>query len=284
VDSSTGRNVFYVGTDNTIWQWSVQGGAWVNSRLGSGNVLANTSPSAVVDASSGRNIFYVGADQYIYQLSVQNGAWVNVKLTVAGNAVAVATGTSPSAVVDPTAGREVFYVGADNQIWQWSVQNNAWNDFKLTGTGGNTAAAMGTSPSAVVDSATGSNVFYVGTDNHVWQWSVQNGQWNDFHVSGTNGDQTVLTGTSPSAVADPTTGRNVFYVGPDHQMWQWSVQNGQWNNNTLTRAGGAVAVEAGTSPSAISDPSSGRNIFYFDSNTMVWQWSVQSNAWNDFQL
>ena len=284
LDSSTGRNVFYVGTDNAIWQWSVQGGAWVNNRLG-GNVLGNTSPSAVVDASSGRNVFYVGADQYIYQLSVQNGAWVNIKLTVGGNAIAAAQQTSPSAVVDPSAGREVFYVGADNQIYQWSVQNNAWADIKLTGTGGNRAAATGSSPSAVVDPSTGSNVFYVGDDNHIWQWSVQNGAWNDFQISGTNGNQTVLAGTSPSAVVDPTTGRNVFYVGPDHQMWQWSVQNGAWNNNTLTNStGGTIAVKSGTSPSAIGDPSSGRNIFYFDGYQMVWQWSVQSSAWVDFKL
>lgn len=283
VDPSSGRNVFYVGADNAIWQWSVQNNAWVNTRLG-GSVAPNTSPSVVTDSSSGRNIFYVGSDSQIWQFSVQNNQWVNFKLTGTGGNNAAAAGTSPSAVVDSSSGRNVFYTGADNAIYQWSIQNNQWHNLKLPDSGGVQTVAPGTSPSAISDSATGRNVFYVGADSRIWQWSIQNGQWNDFQISGPNGAQTVAPGTSPSAVVDPATGRNVFYVGPDNLMWQWSVQSNSWYNNKLTGTGGNVAALPRTSPSAVSDPSSGRNVFYFDNNKMVWQWSVQSNQWVDFKL
>ena len=92
VDSynGTGRNIFYVGANQQIYQWSVQSGAWSNTYLGGGSgepVAAGTSPSAVVDSynGTGRNIFYVGADQRIHQWYVSNNQWVNTDL--AGEAV-----------------------------------------------------------------------------------------------------------------------------------------------------------------------------------------------------
>jgi surface antigen len=282
VDSS-GRNIFYVGSDNAIWQWSVQNGQWHNVRLG-GSVAPGTSPSAVVDSATGRNVFYVGSDNAIWQFSIQNSNWSNFKLSGTGGAQAVAVDTSPAAIVDSITGRNVFYVGSDNQIWQWSVQAGQWHNSKLTGTGGAVAAATGGSPSVVIDSASGRNVFYAGTDNQIYQWSVQNGAWHNFKLTGTGGNTAALAGTSPSAIVDTSTGRNIFYVGSDGAIWQWSVQGGQWHNFKISGTGGNTAALTGTSPSAVFDSSTGRNVFYFDGNLRIWQWSVQNSAWHNFQM
>jgi len=90
-------------------------------------------------------------------------------------------GSTPDALTDGATGRNIFYNGADGRIWQWSVQNNQWNDFMLYGTGGIVPADGLTSPGSVVDSGTGRNVFYFN-NGRIWQWSVQNGQWNDFNL------------------------------------------------------------------------------------------------------
>jgi hypothetical protein len=278
-DPSTGRNIFYVGADNAIWQWSVQNGAWKNFKLGGTAVASGTSPSAVFDPTTGRNVFYVGSDNAIWQFSVQGGQWANVRL--GGSA---AQNTSPSAITDTATGRNIFYVGSDNHIWQLSVQGGQWNNVRLPDAGGNTPAAAGTSPSAVTDSSTGRNVFYVGSDHLIWQWSIQNGAWNNFRLWGTGGVEPAVSGTSPTAISDPSTGRNVFYVGGGNQIFQWSVQGGTWHNFRLTGTGGNTPAAAGTSPSAVYDPDTGRNVFYTGSDHLIWQWSIQNGEWNNFRL
>jgi len=277
-DPSTGRNIFYVGADNYIWQWSIQNGQWTNVKLttpsGGQAVAPNTSPTAIYDSTSGRNVFYVGADNAIWQWSVQNGQWINFRL-----GGSVASDSSPSAVVDPTTGRNVFYVGANGSINQWSIQNGQWTNVSLGGT-----ALGGTSPSAVVDPTTGRNVFYVGLDSKISQWSIQNGQWTNIALNGAGGNKTVASHSSPSAVVDPATGRNIFYVGSDSFIYQWSVQNGQWTNFALTGTGGSEPAAQYSSPSAVVDSSTGRNIFYVGTNNRIYQWSIQNGAWNNFML
>jgi hypothetical protein len=278
-DSASGRNVFYVGADNAIWQWSVQNGQWTNVRLG-GSVAPDSSPSAVADTTTGRNVFYVGANGAINQWSIQNGQWTNVSF--GGTALG---GTSPSAIADPATGRNVFYVGLDSKISQWSVQNGQWTNVGLSGMGGNKTVASHSSPSAVADTTTGRNVFYVGSDSFIYQWSVQNGQWTNFALTGTGGNEPAAQYSSPSVTVDNSTGRNIFYVGANHQIYQWSIQNGAWNNFMLTGAGGNAAADSNTSPGAIVDASTGtgRNAFYFNTGR-IYQWSIQNGQWTNFQL
>jgi hypothetical protein len=280
-DPNTGRNIFYVGADGAIWQWSVQNGQWNNFRIG-GEALPGSTISAVYDSATGRNVFYVGLDGSINQWSIQNGGWVNVKMGGVAQ-----SGSSPTAVSDTVngTGRNVFYVGLDNKISQWSAQNGNWSNVELAGTGTNQTVAGGSSPNAMVDNVdnTGRNIFFIGSDSYVYQWSVQNGQWNQFKLQGTGGAQTAASGSSPNAVSDAGTARNVFYVGSNNQIYQWSVQGGQWNNTMLTGTGGNTPADSGSSPGTMSDAPTGRNIFYYNNN-QIWQWSVQNSQWNNFFL
>ncbi len=278
VDRVTGRNIFYVGADNNIWQWSVIGGHWSNVKLQDGSsgepVAPGTSPSAVEDLDTGRNVFYIGVDNAIWQWSVQNNAWHNNRL--GGN---VRPGTSPSAVTESSSGRNIFYVDANGTIEQLSVQHNQWLIVPLGG-----IALTGTSPTAVVDVATGRNVFYVGLDSRISQLSVMNNQWVNVELNDPASNQTVATGSSPNAVEDPSTGRNIFYAGVDNRVWQYSEQNGAWHNNKLTDGVGNQTVLPGTSPNAITDSETGRNIFYTGPDNQIWQYCVQNNAWHNFKL
>jgi len=276
-DPNTGRNVIYSGNDGRIWQWSVQNGHWVDTPLG-GSVKANTSPSAIEDPATGRNIFYDGTDSSIHQFSVQNNGWYDFKL-----GGLVADGSSPSAVEDPNTGRNVVYVGGDMKLHEFTVQAPGWVDTPLDHTGNDEKVEVGTSPSTVVDPQTGRNFFYTGEDNNVWQYSVQNNQWTNFKLQGGGSSTAVAKGTSPSAMEDPNTGRNVFYNGDNKQIMQWSVQGNGWYGNRLTGAGGNPNVDDYTSPGAVEDGPTGRNIMYF-SNGMVYQWSVQNNTWTNFLL
>jgi surface antigen len=274
LDPGTGRNIFFVSSNNTIHQWSVVGSSWGEYQLGNTAVAPGTSPSTVEDTSTGRNIFFVGTNGQIQQYSVVGGAWGEYQLGGSGGEAA-ASNTSPSAMVDPSTGRNVFYVGADNNIWQWAV-NGTWLNTRL----GTIKAATGTSPSAIEDPSTGRNIFFVGSNGQIQQYSVVGGAWGAYQLGGARGGEPAASGTSVSAVEDPTTGRNVFYVGADGYIWQWAVSGSTWLNTRL----GTTAVATGTSPSAVVDSATGRNIFFVGTNGQIHQYSVVGGAWGEYQL
>jgi hypothetical protein len=173
-DPGTGRNIFYVGTDGAVNQFTDQNGVWTNVVLG-GDVESGTTLTAVEDPGTGRNIFYVGTDGAVNQFTVQNGVWTNVVL--GGD---VETNTGLTSIYDPGTGRNVFYVGTNGAVNQLSVQNGDWVNVVLGG-----AVEPGTTLTALEDPGTGRNVFYVGTNGAVNQLSVQNGDWVNVLLGGT---------------------------------------------------------------------------------------------------
>lgn len=256
--SGSDRNVFYIGANGKIWQWWTNGSYWENTEIAKASnggtnesVAANTSPAAVYEPSgSGRNVFYVGANGKIWQWWVNGNHWENVelaKVSRGGTNESVATGTSPTAVVSPSnEGRNIFYVGVNGKIWQWVVQNGAWEDVelgKVNNSGVNESVEGGTSPTSINDTASnGPNVFYTGGNGKVWQWVIQStggtAFWEDAEVAkasrGTFFNESVQLGTSPTAVDEPNgTGRNVFYLGENEVIWQWWPIEGGWESFML---------------------------------------------------
>jgi hypothetical protein len=159
-DPGTGRNIFYVGTDGAVNQFTDQNGVWTNVVLG-GDVETNTGLTSIYDPGTGRNVFYVGTNGAVNQLSVQNGDWVNVVL-----GGTVETNTGLSAVEDPGTGRNVFYVGTNGAVNQLSVQNGDWVNVLLGGTVEPDALRMATTTTPTVNRTSvshGSKVTYKAT-------------------------------------------------------------------------------------------------------------------------
>ncbi len=263
-DSATGKNVFYIGPDNAVWQYGVSGTAWKKFRIG-GAAAINSSPSAIVDPGTGRNVFYVGSDMSIHQETAGPSGWADYDL----DGTAAAPNSSPSAVEDPNLGRQIFYVGSDNAIWQWSASNGRWENVRIGG-----SVAANSSPSVTDDPTYGRQIFYVGPDGAINQLAVSGNGWANYRMGGT-----AATNTSPSAVIDSATGRNVFFEGTDGAVYQWSVSNGAW---TQFKLGGGAA--GNTSPNAVSDSKNGRNIFFIGGNGTAYQWSVNGNSWVQYPL
>jgi hypothetical protein len=288
---SSGRNAFYVGGGGKIADWWVNGGSWEDvGLLGGGNepVAADSSPSAVYEPSgSGRNVFYAGTNGGIWDWLINKGSWEAVELSPTNEPVRATT--SPSAVYEPSgSGRNVFYIGANGKMWDWWVNKGAWEDVELAGGGANESALTDTSPSAVYESGSGRNVFYVGANGAIWDWLVKGGHWEDIELAG--GGASESTATTPSAVSEPSgSGRNVFYIGANGKMWDWWVNKGAWEDVELAVAGegnGGGADEPGsTAPSAMYEPGgSGRNVFYRGASGTVWDWLVNGSHWEDVEL
>lgn len=124
----------------------------------------------------------------------------------------------------------MFYVGSEGAIWDWYVENGAWKDVSLGG-----AVRASTSPSAVVETGSGRNVYYVGSEGAILDWYVE-GAWKDYRLGGS-----VREGTSPSVLAETGSGQNVFYVGSEGSIL---VRKSFKGPPTHVYAGGSMLVAA----------------------------------------
>jgi hypothetical protein len=118
-------------------------------------------------------------------------------------------------------------------------------------------------------------VFYQGTTNHqidVWNFESGSG-W----TSGEHGGHAAASGTTPSVIYVPGTGRIVvFYQGSNNQIDAWNYEGGSW---TWGEHSGHAAA-AGTSPSAVYNPSTGRIVvFYQGSNNQIDAWNFEGKEW-----
>ena len=292
----SGRNVFYPGPSNDIWDWLVSNAHWENVALltatgGTEPMAANTSPSAVVEAGgSGRNVFYVGANGRIWNWVVNGTHWENVELAAIGvgpNEVAI---TSPSAVVEAGgSGRNVFYVGANGRIWDWLLNGSHWENVELAATGVGPNEIAITSPSAVVEAGgSGRNVFYVGANGRIWDWVRVGTHWENVELATAGVGPNEAAVNSPSAVVEAGgSGRNVFYVGANGRIWDWLINGTHWENVELDAVGVGAneAAASGSSPSAVVEAGgSGRNVFYVGANGRTWDWLINGTHWENVEL
>jgi hypothetical protein len=97
----------------------------------------NTSPSAPLYLSSTGQIFefYVGANNQMYEWLWTGTSWTNGEL--AGGGEPVLAGTSPSAPLYLSSTGQIFefYVGANNQMYEWLWTGTSWTNGELAGGG-----------------------------------------------------------------------------------------------------------------------------------------------------
>ena len=222
-------------------------------------IAASTTPTVIHDVKSGPSgtfwVFYQDASGQLYAWVGSGTTWANEP---PGNSAAMAAGTSPAAVRDPTSGDiSVYYHGQNQQLFDTSyTSSTGWQNW-LAGNG--QAMASGTSPSAVGLSNV-IYVFYQGANQQLW------GSWGAWGPSGSSTSTTTWAngqagsgqpfdaGTSPSAVFQATTGRwFVFYQDASGNLYGSFPSGNTWANGPA----GNANMLAGTSPSAVVDPASG---------------------------
>jgi hypothetical protein len=241
-NTSTPRvSVFYTGANNQLQQWYWGGSSWVNAQLSTGTdaVGAGTSPTAV---NYGRDInnpkqsvFYVqGTNSQLREWHWNGSSASNVALPTGKG---VKAGTSPAAVVsgsNPDSPKKwVYYVGVDDDIWQWHWDGSRWTNYKL----GDADAGAYSTPSVLLSGRDPDNpkqwVFFKGTSAQVDQWYWNGSSWNWGRLTG----QGLMTYSSPTAVnsgGSPDGPKQwVYYIGNDGHIWQWYWGGSNWTNGKL---------------------------------------------------
>jgi hypothetical protein len=275
--------VYYVGTDNAIWQWRWDNTKWTNQRITSvGAVAPGTSPSVERNFSGTTMwVHYVGSNGAIWEaVTTNNGeTWPSISMLGAGAG-------QPAAASSPVDIREtntssagnmwVYYTGTDNSLWQWRWDNTKWTNTRVSSVG---AVAPGASPSVERNYAgTTMWVHFTGSNNAIWEAvTLNNGEtWPSISMLGAGAGESAAPNTSSVTLRDPATNNQwVYYIGAGKWIDQWAWDGTSWNMSGLGRAAGANAK-----PFAMRDASSGnRWVFYGGDDQALWQWKWNGSVW-----
>ncbi|MBZ5509013.1 MAG: FG-GAP-like repeat-containing protein [Acidobacteriia bacterium] len=175
-------HVFYIDTNQHIshlsWtstnSWQVQDISYIT---GSTAVATNSSLTSVALSDGSIHIFFEGPDQHIYQLFSVPTWGVQDITAITGNTLAAAG--SALASDSGAAGEPVhlYYVGTNQHVYCLFISNSTstWQNQDLTAATGNTLAASSTKLSVALMPDGTTRLFYLGTNQHVYQLLRNNG-------------------------------------------------------------------------------------------------------------
>lgn len=173
-------HIFYIATGQHVLHmfWNSTGG-WQDEDLFSttGAVPATNSVLSGVALTDGTlHVFYTGANQHIYQFVYASGGWQSQDLTAVTGNVLAASGTALASDAG-AAGEPVhlYYLGTNQHIYCLFISGTTWQNQDLTAATGNTPAAAGTKLAVSVLTDGTTRLFYLGTNQHVYQLFRNNG-------------------------------------------------------------------------------------------------------------
>jgi len=268
---------------NMIWEGqkvslSDHSPMWSDLKITSDKIVKSSFTSVTIDGFWPR-VYYLGSDNHVYQLWWY-GSWHLQDLTKYAKAtdhLAAERSALTSVKIDSKSPR-VYYLGNDNHIYQlwYNSSDDHWNLEDLTtlapGATEHLAAAGSALTSVVIDGIY-PRVYYLGSDNHVYQlwfdgsWHLEDlttlapGATEHLAAAGSALTSVVIDGKSP----------RVYYLGSDNHVYQlW--YDGSWHLEDLTTlAPGAtdrLAAAGSALTSVIIDGKSPR-VYYLGSDNYV---------------
>jgi hypothetical protein len=288
--NGTQANVFYVGApNNQIYNWDGNGspGGWNNSALGTIPGEPAAPGTGLVAAwqpnGSELDLFYIAAGGQIWKWSWNNsaGAWSNSRLGRLSEPAAPGTGLAGAWQPNATEAN-VFYVGANGQIYNWFWNGRAWNNSALGTIPGEPAAPDARLALDWHPNGTQANVFYVGASGQIYNW----------YGNGTpNGWSNSVLGTTPSEPAAPGTGLfaawqppsvaptgilDVFYIAASGPIRQWygdgSGTRAAWKPLGIGSTPGEPGIPGTGLAGAWQPNTRNANTFYVGASGQIWNW------------
>jgi hypothetical protein len=159
---------------------------------------------------------------------------------------------------------DAFCRGTDNQLWTRTWKNTTgWGNWSSLGgqiTSDPDAASPGDASQLVVVAR--------GTDNAVWQYFLQGGQWLVQSLGG-------ICTSGPSAVYSGAGREDVFCRGTDGQPW-----NRTWKSDTGWNGWSPIGGLAASDLDAVSQGDGFTpQVFARGTDGAVWQWLFSQNSW-----
>jgi hypothetical protein len=190
----------------------------------------------------------------------------------------------------PNGSGHSFYLDTNHHVIDLSLSSTGvWQRQDLTALTGAGVAAADSALAAMLDSAGNGRVFYVGTNQHVWQLKLDTtNTWSDA------GDATSKAGSTKTVAP----GSSLVTFGPGvntsvHVLYLDSTQHvndlrrtvpepATWSNQDVTSLTSVGAALSGSALAGLVDAAGNVRAFYVGTNQHVWQLKLDTtNTWGD---
>jgi hypothetical protein len=284
------QHVFYVGTDDHIYELFFANGGW-NSRdlmflTGAASAFYGSALTSFFDRFSIGHIFYVDQNQHVHELYYYNGAWHDgfPDLTVTTSAPLPLPSTALTSFFDVYMVAHVFYLSSDGHVHEL-YNDGTWHNSNpdLTNTTGAAAALLGGGLTSYFDGFGVEHVFYIGAPNGlVLELYHDGGGWHSnyslYSLYYPATTQSALTG-----FFDPNSVQHVFYQSRDgHIRESYNTGNNEWWGSDLIQDAGAPSATSGTSLASYFDTFySVPHVFYISTSGHVVELYYSGRWWSN---
>ena len=242
--------------------------------------------------SVGNHLMYLGTNQHIYQMyyaftSSIDDLWVDQDLTTISGGALAASGSALSGLVNGTQ-EHVYYEGANNHVYQLVTNSSGqWVEQDVTASASGGVAAVTKSPLSSITGPSYQQVFYLGTNNHVYQlqYSYSSLTWICQDLTALSGAPVVLAATPLTAYINGTQA-HVMWLGANTHVYQLVTNaQGAWVYQDLTSTTNGEPTASGTGLSSTFN-TTGAFIFYVGTNLHVYQffYNWSTGVWVDEDL
>ncbi len=126
-------HLYYIGTDQHVYQLFFGGQGWANQDLTavSGASVLAASGSALtsffVENDRTSHIFYLDVNQHVQQVFFDGAQWIGQDVTALTNGVSAASGTGlTSYFTDADGTTHVYYIGQNQHVYQLFYNSLQW--------------------------------------------------------------------------------------------------------------------------------------------------------------
>jgi hypothetical protein len=217
--AATGANpdqyVFWEGTDRRLWEarWN---GSWHGPKAIADGPLGS-APTAGMTAKGTIYVFWQNARRGLEQMSGNGSSWSAPRsIRVAGHGMGP-LGSSPSVAVSAGGDRQVFWAGADGNLWE------AWWNGSWHGPANLRGGPLGSPPSVAVGGTGARQVF----------WSAVGGSLREAFRSGSSWSRAQIAGmgplrSAPTATVTRAGNPRVYWKGAGSDLWQARESGSSW--------------------------------------------------------
>jgi hypothetical protein len=236
---------------------------------------ANSPLVTAVPSLAGYRSYYIGADSKLYDINFAHDHWHQSAImppVTCSDVSCLAAGTFVTAAGAPTP--SLFFISSKNFVnYTLETGANVWSDPKEIPLGpsprtGTPLLTANLSPNHETD------VFFIGDDNQIHEYSFHNGDWSSSAV-----DTNALACRNPSPLVGVPGTRDytLYYFGENNRIYSLIFTNNKWKSNYLDKdmrasASSAIGIDASTGDLVYEDSEYRLHLLHKDGDT--WKNSV----------
>ena len=182
------------------------------------------------------------------------------------------------------------YISDFQHVHELFLSGGVWTEADLTFTANGVIVFDKTGLVSILDPLYGNAVreYYVGADQHVHEFFLFGGVWQDGDLSTITGSFYLTAGGSAlAALFDPNyNGIRTDYISNDLHLHEMFLSNGVWHDADLTAIAGGTEVSKGSGLASIIDPvhSNAARVYYIGSDQHVHELVLSNGAWQAADL